>query len=287
MPFNPVPGKKIVILFWNIDATPLVDAVDKIIKDHGVDILLLAESLFQDKPDDLLARLNSVPGEPTFSLPPSEGRPRVQVFTRLSGAEWTEATVRSRYTIWNVTMARTRRFILAAAHFPSVQQDQNDGQRESSLALRQDLERAEMGWDDPLSIVIGDLNANPFDAGIAGSYGLNATQSRRIAQGEPRELNGLTYRWLYNPMWRFLGTDVPGTFYKRLSAPVCFDWFVLDQVLVRPGMIRLFDNERTPDVSIITQAGNLMLVHSETKILDDRRFVRHLPVLFRFYLPEE
>lgn len=161
---------------------------------------------------------------------------------------------------------------------------QGDEQRECAIALRLDLERAEAKWENPISIVMGDLNANPFDAGIVGVYGLNATPSRRFAESMFRRFNGRHYRYLFNPMWRFLADKTPGTYHKSdFSAPIRYDWYLLDQVLVRPALLRLFDKGDEKDLLILISDGQSDLIEKDTGIpiegLSD-----HLPLLFRFYL---
>jgi hypothetical protein len=168
------------------------------------------------------------------------------------------------------------------AHYPSIQNDQGDQQRETAITLRHDLEWAESDSESPLSIVMGDLNANPFDAGIASIYGLNATHLRSTAVGNLRKQNGKDYRYLYNPMWRFLTGTPPGSYYKRTSAPVCYDWFTLDQVLVRPALLNGFDD--ATDVAILTSDGSLPLLEPGTG-RPSSNFSDHLPLLFRFSLP--
>ena len=180
-------------------------------------------------------------------------------------------------------------------HFPDAQYDQGDEQRKTAIDLRQDIEVFERQWQEsypadvrlPMAFIVGDLNANPFDAGVAGFYGLNASSNRDIVlrQAE-RTLNGRTSRFLYNPMWRFLGdSNTPGTYYNRLSTPVCYDWFVLDQILLSPDLVPCFDEA---SLRILTweagqQFGGQRLTMPESNI-PDNRISDHLPLAFRFYL---
>lgn len=103
-------------------------------------------------------------------------------------------TTHQSYTVWSLFTDESNRLLLTAAHFPSIQEDQGDGQRKVAIDLRDDLwaleARRSLLRDDvngqkqsPFSLVIGDLNANPFDPGIAGICGLNANLTRCLTPG--------------------------------------------------------------------------------------------------------
>ena len=83
------------------------------------------------------------------------------------------------------------------------------------------------------TIVIGDLNMNPFDDGMIQATGFHAIPSHRIAtdrgwknhKGE-RKVDGKYYPFFYNPMWNCFGVErggPPGTFFRDkaniISAP--------------------------------------------------------------------
>lgn len=282
------------VLFWNINKKPLTENIARLVGGHDVQIVLLAESAYLDTPELLLDRLNAPPftlsGDRRFShITRGPVSPRVQVFARGPFSRWRSLKVRSRYTIWRVTTESGNTLLLTAAHFPSVWEEQGDEQRKTAVDLREDMDAVERfytneargvkGFKGAPLVIVGDLNANPFDAGIAGVYGLNATQRRAVAGEGVRELDGRFYPFLYNPMWQFYGTRegaAPGTYYCRLSRPVCYDWFILDQVLIRPSLLTLMDDA---SVKILASDGVVSLVQGNDsrprKGLSD-----HLPLVF-------
>ncbi len=292
-------------LFWNVHQNLVIQNLVRLVEGHNVQVLLLAESPFRDDPGQLLDVLNARPqlrGSRIFSEVAGTAATKVQVFSRLKRGRWKELTTHSHYAIWSLFTDANNRLLLTAAHFPSIQEDQGDGQRKVAIDLRNDLCVLEASRlllrDDingqkqaPFSFIIGDLNANPFDAGVAGIYGLNANLSRDVVRRGKgvRELHKRSYQMFYNPMWRFFSTPtsdtvretkVQGTYYDRLAKSVCYDWFVLDQVLVRANMMPYFDEA---DVSILMQddaQGGVSLV-SQTGI---PKFSDHLPLLFRVRL---
>lgn len=154
-------------------------------------------------------------------------------------------------------------------------------------------------------MVCGDFNANPFDPGISGVYGLNANLSREIVQRGHgiRILDQRSYPYFYNPMWRLLGGKdqqqdsgsppkndnnstetfgrIYGTYYDSgLSKSVDYYWYTLDQVLVSPSLLRSFRDE---DMTVLTrdaENGGVSLV-SKNGIPRTPNYPDHLPLFFR------
>jgi len=296
---------EVALLFWNVQKKDVKHNVVRLAQGHGINILVVAE--FDKDQDDgaWIMALNEpprLPGENEFHLVSPVEKPRVgtamahvRIFTRLPLTAWRLCTMHNRYAVWTITLPNRCPFTLAITHFPAIQQDQGDQQREVAIALRQDIEKSETNLQqadpsDPLfSIVIGDFNANPFDAGIAAVYGLNATHLKATALGGPRKANGREHPYFFNPMWRFLGVEPWGSYFDNaLANPIRFDWFLLDQVLVRPDVIRFFDLHEEPDVQILTSDGivefDLMLPKKQS---DGNVYSDRLPLYFRCDLPEK
>jgi endonuclease/exonuclease/phosphatase family metal-dependent hydrolase len=306
----------ITLLFWNIHKRPeAFESIARLADNLMAQVLMVAEMPLPGEPGldnsptlvllDALNRSPRLRGLAEFSLvsEPADGQRRgagadaVQVYSQWPARSWERKTTDSRYTIWKVSLRRYREFHVAAVHFTSSQNDYGDGQRECAIALRHDLEGCEQALfrrngpeqgQPPLSIVMGDLNASPWDPGVVGVYGLNATPLRATAASTDRIHQGRHYPYLFNPMWRFLRSEYPGTYYGKEDAPVRFDWYLLDQILVRPSVLTLFDRDNDPegdDVRILIHDGERDLVDGPLRkpiagISD------HLPIMFRFRLPE-
>ena len=309
----PVPEfifSEIALLFWNVRKLDVKDNIVRLVQSHNINILVVAEVDVKWDSTAWLSALNAPPrlaGETEFSLLLPTDAPaklsamsRLHIFTRLPPTAWQLCAIHNRYAVWRVSLPGRRPFTLATVHMIAHQQDQGDKQRECAIALRQDIEKAEgeiqvmeaQGPDCnalPFSIVIGDFNANPFDAGIAAVYGLNATHLKEIAMQGSRRANGRLHPYFYNPMWRFLGVEPWGTYFNNnLSNPIRFDWFLLDQVLVRPDVLRFFDLRDKPDVQILTSDGIVDFNLSQTKTKrDDSVYPDHLPLYFRCDVPEK
>ena len=287
-------------LFWNIHGSPVDEQLVRLITYEGIDVVALAESAYAKRGVDLMALINSrLPaGSETFLLAPMPAQPRqrkIQVFSRLRRPNWNIEFVHNRYTGWSLRTNRGAQLLMVGAHFPDIRYDHSDGQRETAIELRQDVEAFERQWREehpsdspaPLVFIVGDLNASPFDAGIAGFYGLNASGNREIVQRQgSRTLNGRTRPFFYNPMWRFLGdSHTPGTYHDRLSSPVCYDWYVLDQVLLSSALLPHFDANTlrilTWDAAEAFGGQRLTMPDLGTPISE---ISDHLPLVFQFGL---
>jgi len=259
------------ILFWNINRNQPGQHIAAIAQRDNMDIILLAESDYRFMPEALVSALNSAPRGRAASfrhiVDPNDGK--VQIFSRIPQDKWKLLVHHSRYQIWRIRRSKRSDLYLAIGHFQELHYEQGDKQRKLAVDLRfdiQSLEKRVIGREAaaghaglPL-IVIGDMNASPFDEGIAGVYALNATSRRAIAAEGAREMDGKFYPFMYNPMWQFLSAseDRPaGTYYKRLSKPICYYWYVLDQVLLRPALMAAVKDE---DIRIVESAGPVSLI---------------------------
>jgi hypothetical protein len=220
-----------------------------------------------------------------------------------------------RYALWRLRTRDGPEILLAAVHFPSIQYEQGDGQRALCAALHRDVREVERALRHPRSVLVGDFNATPFDAGMVTAYGLHAAPladtvlHSGTALGGRRRLDGETYDYFYNPMWRHLAREAPdgsygptspyeppGTYYLRHHGrSVCFDWFLLDQVLVRPslldpGVVGLGVHAggapfRPAEVRIITAlASGEALWAGTQKVPDAKLWSDHFPITFRLRL---
>ena len=293
-----VNSAETTFLFWNIHNNPVDEQLIRLINHEKIDVLILAESVYMDRGADLVSLINSrLPASSeTFHcapLPAEAHHRKVQILSRLQRPEWEIEFVHDRYTGWSFRTDQGLRLLMIGVHFPSVQYEQGDEQRNTAIELRLEINAFEARWleehpfglETPLALIVGDFNASPFDAGIAGFYGLNASSSREIVLRQAqRTLNGRTARFLYNPMWRFLGSRItPGTYYKRLSSPICYDWYILDQVLISPALVPYFSEK---SLQILTwdaseQFGGQPLTKPDYGT-PNGKISDHLPVIFRF-----
>ena len=129
------------------------------------------------------------------------------------------------------------------------------------------------------TILLGDLNVNPFENGVVGTGGLHAVLSRGVASKGSRTVQGVSHEFFYNPMWSCFGDrreGPPGTYYYDRAEAVNYFWNIYDQVLLRPELLDGFDID---SLRILTTAGETSLLNSSGRP-DKTNASDHLPVVF-------
>jgi hypothetical protein len=169
-----------------------------------------------------------------------------------------------------------QRFILAAAHLPSKLR--LDAAEQAALCSRwvQYVREAEIRVGHLRTLLIGDLNMNPFEPGIVGAEGFHAVSSRGVAARKTRTVLDEERPFFYNPMWSMIGDAVgpPGTYYYVSSNPITYFWNTFDQVLMRPELARHF---LPGDVLVPSSAGSESLLGPGG--FPNKRISNHLPVI--------
>jgi len=180
--------------------------------------------------------------------------------------------------------------ILFAVHFGSKLHKSDASQTLAAPVFSQMVKNLEKKTKHDRTIIMGDFNMNPFEDGIVGAEGLNATMSRYVAEKEDRTVDKVKYPFFYNPMWSFFGDSThadhppsspthepPGTCYYRAGESRWHYWNIFDQVLLRSSLLPLFNNK---DLQIVTSDGTTRLIDTdglpESTLLSD-----HLPIVFR------
>jgi hypothetical protein len=107
--------------------------------------------------------------------------------------------------------------------------------------------------------------------------------TREIALRGTRTVAGNKYPFFYNPMWSHFGDadeSPPGTYYYTSAEHKMFFWNMFDQVLIRPYLIDLFQNET---LKILNTDGTVSFL-SERGLPDSSVVSDHLPILFKLNL---
>jgi hypothetical protein len=269
----------ISFLFWNVHQQPLAESISHMARFYNVDFVLLAECPIE--PPILLAALNSRPGPP-YCLPWSEGK-RILVYTRLPEDRVTDQfnDAVGRLTVRQVKIGGLRDILLAVIHFPSRLRWDRSDQNAYISEVAADIIKIEDSFGHSRTILVGDLNMNPFDEGVVMAQGLHAVMTKAQAKRGGRHILGRHYRYFYNPMWGHFGdrTDGPaGTYYRQTTSPVDWFWYMLDQVLLRPSLM-----DSLIDVRILDSDGQNTLLTANGRPNGASRS-DHLPILFRLAL---
>jgi hypothetical protein len=265
-------------LFWNTNKKPVEEAIAALVESHRVDVLVLAE---YSTPDELLERINR-PGRAGFHLTFGLSK-AVIVFTRFSSQLVHPVFEGDRVSIRRLALPARLEILLALVHFPSKLYWSDGSQAIQCTELAREIRTQEENAGHNRTVLVGDLNMNPFEAGLVSAAGLNAVMTRDLAERRFRTVQSKQYPFFYNPMWNHFGDrhdGPPGTHYYERSEHVCYFWNVFDQVLLRPDLMNRCSTE---GVRVLTRAGNMSLLSAEgrpnTRLASD-----HLPLLFELDL---
>jgi len=247
------------ILFWNVNREPLVDEITRLAIESDADIIALAECVHDDR--DLLHALNT--SEAVYHRSALIIDTRIRLYVRYLPTAVAVIHDDDYVSVREIRPPLGPTFLIAAAHLPSRLHLDRADQNALAHRLARRVIEAEEKCGHTRSIVVGDLNMNPFDEGIVSSEGLHAVMDRRVATKLARTVLGERRHYFYNPMWRFLReseSGASGTYYYANNAPICYFWNTFDQILVRPSLLSYMG----PDAAhVVSSIGGQPLVTPE------------------------
>lgn len=269
----------LTFLFWNVNKKNLDDLIADLGAAHNVDIMMLAEC--GSEPFALLERLNRGAMFPFEHAPTMSAG--LEIFCRFSPDFLIAQFDSPRLTIKAVALPARPEFVLAVVHFPSKLYWSPDSQALECTRLSSEIRRVEGNRGHLRTVLVGDLNMNPFETGVVGAIGLNATMARAVARRRTRTVQAEEYPFFYNPMWSYLGDGerrACGTYYYESAEHVSYYWHMFDQVMVRPDLLPQLPGDQvkviteTPSTSLLTADGRPNRVAGSD----------HLPLLFKLDL---
>lgn len=219
------------VLFWNLMGRRIEALCANLVHGHSVDVLVLAECQY---PAAVLRALNRTPGGRPFHWHQTVLKNRLAVFSRFPRTDVAEVESTQRYTIHALAAPPAAELLLVSVHAMSRLRASELEQTEELRRLARRLHEVEDARGHTRTLLIGDVNADPYDSRMQDAVGLHAHRFRQIAAQGSRRVAGVEYRYLFNPMWQFLGLQPPqpqGTYYRRKSLHDTRFWHVFDQVL--------------------------------------------------------
>ncbi len=265
-------------VFWNLNRRRLEAFCAEIAFEHDIDVILLAECAFD--PRSLTPLLSATTNRRWWYHPSPAGEiGYLRVFSTLGELAFreTHGDGRGRLSI-RVFEHENVEHLLALLHITSKLRVKDGSQFIEAMEMADAIRQIEDQHYHRRTIAVGDLNMNPFEDAVISSRGFHAVSTRQRADAGERVVQGKSYPFFYNPMWGLFGDTTPGpagTFYRRVSEHVGIDWNILDQVLVRPDIVRKFGS----DLRILSVVGEQSLVTKRGRP-DRQRGSDHLPILF-------
>ena len=259
-------------LFWNLNRKPLAALIADLAEEHRIDLIILAEC--EVEPATMLRTLNRTSSR--FHLT-SGLCPYISIYSGFPN-QFVQKTYESeRVSIRTIELPARDSVLLAAVHLPSKLHWTAESQALECKELARQIELEEQKAGHRRTILVGDFNMKPFEAGVAG--GLHSVMSRQVASRGTRTVQGREYPFFYNPMWGHFGdagSDTAGSYFYDAGEHVNHYWNMFDQVLLRPELASRFDSAR---LNILKAVGSLSLVRPDGRP-DQQVGSDHLPLLF-------
>ena len=266
-------------LFWNIGRRHLTKYVAFLSHQYDVDVLILAESKLSKY--SLEAALNE--NQEALYFPDSGYSDKLQIYTRFTNSFFRPLSDYGGIAIRHLIPPIGKDIIITSVHLPSKLFRQECDQTFFCGRLIKDIEEEEKKVGHSRTIILGDLNMNPFEAGIVGADGLHAVCDRRIVKKGYRNVQGKKRMFFYNPMWNFFG-DInfrpPGTYFYDSGSYVNYYWHMFDQVLIRPDLLDLFQID---SLKIITEINGISFL-SDSGRPSRIKGSDHFPIVFSLNL---
>lgn len=259
-------------LFWNVSSKQLKRSAADLALQEDVDFVLLAEAA--GSATEILLELNRVQSL-YFLIPSYEAR--VTIFVKFHPMFVHHVYDSRTLLISKVKLPIFDEFLLATVHLPSKLYASSESLQMESQEIAHIIREREQAANHERTILLGDLNQNPFEPSVVGAGGFHAVMSRQIAEANQRTVQGRRYPFFYNPMWNHLGDEglAAGTYFYRASEQVCYFWNIFDQVLIRPSLLKYLPSG---GVKIITSIGSENLLNY-SGIPNKIDFSDHLPIV--------
>jgi Endonuclease/Exonuclease/phosphatase family len=276
----------LTFLFWNLKGHN-VNLLANLVHAHEVDVLILAECPML--PATVLTALNRQTATFFYVLGDCA---KLQLYTRFSD-EYVLPVKRQDqqplrgddFSIRRLALPGRDEVLLCAVHFPSKLRQNPIDQTMYAIPFARLLAEAEDLAANARTVLVGDLNMNPYEDGVVTTMGLHGVMSRWIARKETRTVKFASNLYFYNPMWAHFGErheGHAGTFYYRTPRARADFWNIYDQVLVRPSLLPFFRDEEVAILHYDAVGGVSLL--ADNGIPDAKNASDHLPVVFRLHI---
>jgi len=260
------------IVFWNIEKE--TNELNILADELDPDILLLAENKMSNY--NLLNAVNYT--KVKYRINPDPVCEKITMLSKFKNSLVKPITSGNRFTVRAIEIPNYPTFNLMCLHYQSKVNWTSSDQAAHSFELNRIISDFEDKVKSTNTILIGDFNMHPFDAGMVQSTGLHSVMTKDVAMKKQRKIDGRVYPFFYNPMWSFYGDKgkgkVSGTMYTSLSKPINYFWNLYDQVLIRPDLIDYFDEEK---LEIITEFGDTVNLLTKNNLIN-KKISDHLPI---------
>lgn len=256
------------ICFWNTNKNREINKyIVDIIKEHFIDIFILAE--YEADIEHLKQKLSfyDIIAEQAITI----GCDRITILKR---GKIVEPGFQNRYCSMQIVNGE---YLLVCLHLPSKLYA-NQLKKDIVISrIVEETQKFEKNLNIEKTIIVGDINENPYDTGCLGACGFHGIPVYKEAMRKYRIIMDEQFEMFYNPMWNLLGdfSFPPGTYYYSGNEVENSFWNMYDQVMIRPCLRKYFVDDQ---LKILCKTLNDKLIdennHPAKSISD------HLPIIF-------
>lgn len=257
------------ILFWNLKQNNIHGLIKQCLLENNISIAVFSEHSgvdFVSLQKEMHPNYKYIEG--------MGGCEKVALFVS-SSAQVAVKREQSRYALYEVSYCNTN-YIIVGIHLQDRRSSDTAVRIETIGRLMNDIKNLEQSTKCKNTIIIGDFNANPYDAELLQMNAFHAVLFKDlIRKSETRTVDGVAYRRLYNPILHFLSEDTKnyGSFYYSIGSGTPI-WHCLDQVLVSRPLI-----DSIVSLRYVRMIGEISLIKATcpNKDISD-----HLPLFVQF-----
>lgn len=219
------------ILFWNLKRNAVEEYIIDCIVEKNIDIAVFSEFDGID-----FIKIEKSLGKMYSRILALQDDEKVALIAKKTFAV-TNIQPQDRYNIYKIETA-VKNYLLAAVHLEDRRNYEVADRIDTIKSLVADITVTEELFKCNNTIVIGDLNANPYDEELLSKYAFNAVLFKKII--EKNELTNpktLKRKRFYNPILHYISetNEMYGSFYYDSEHMTPY-WHCLDQVLVRKSL---------------------------------------------------
>lgn len=258
------------LLYWNLKSNKNEEYIALLIKEHSIDIALFSEY----SGTDFNAIAHTLLSDAYQFYEGYGGCEKVVMLAKKS-IQVEINREHSRYVLYSI-ISDSSKYIVAGTHLPSNPNTDADGRKMVIRELIADLREQEKIHKHSYSIIIGDLNASPFDDELIQKDSFNAVLYKEIIRKRKEVVyQGRKFRLLYNPILNHISerNHQYGSFYYTGGSKSLY-WYCYDQILMTRDLI---DSFQGMEYCQSINGKSLLKEISPNKSISD-----HLPLIAKF-----
>ena len=222
------------LLYWNIRNNRIENLISDVIIEKNIDVFIVSEYKDLDF-DKTLNLLND-----NYQLQDSFACEKVRILHKKE-IKLTLLREQHRHIISKIHI-NEEEILLTALHLPANPNSTSDDRKHEIRKIVSDIveeERSVYKQKMQKTIVIGDMNASPFDSELVNKDSFNAVLFKKIIDKRSSiKYAHEAYERFYNPMLDYIKEEKEsyGTFYYSSGIGPLY-WYCYDQVLVRKSLM--------------------------------------------------